>query len=66
MDLELADLALMIGYPYGREPAHFTATRREGSRDMDIRGSGSIVMPASLYMGFSILNGRDVDFNYQL
>ena len=69
LDLGLADLALMIENPttaYGREPAHFIETRREGSRDMGMRGSGSITTPASPYMGFSILNGRNVGPNYRL
>lgn len=63
----MADLALMIEIPtrvYGREPALFRETRREGSRDMGMRGSGSIVTPATPYMGFLILSGTDDGFNY--
>ena len=51
---------------YGREPAIFMKTRGEDGRDMGMRGSGSIVTPASPYMGFSILNGTDVGFKYRL
>lgn len=66
MGLRLADLGLMtenLNGAYGREPALFMETRREGSRDMGMRGSGSIVMPASPHAGFSILNGSDVSFS---
>ena len=69
MDLGLANLALMTENStgaHGREPALFMETHREGSRDMGMRRSGSIVKPASPCMGFSILYGTDVDFNYPL
>ena len=62
MVLKLIDLALMtensIGAD-GRETAFLMKTRRGVSKDIGMRRGGSIVMPASPYMRFSMLIGID-------
>ena len=51
---------------YSREPAFLATKRRGGSKDIGMRRGGSIVMPASLHMRFSMLIGTDTGINNRL